>query len=102
MTKRLGLLSFLMLLVFPLSAAAEPRQVLLLHSFEREFAPFDAFTGNFRTELSKNSAVPVIFYEVSLQLARSNENPPEGPILDYMHAMLANQRLDLVVPIGGP
>jgi PAS domain S-box-containing protein len=102
MAKRLAWFSLLMLLALPLRVAAEPRQVLLLHSFEREFAPFDAFAGNFRTELSKNSPVPVDFYEVSLQLARSNEKPPEGPILDYMHAMFANRRLDLVVPIGGP
>jgi hypothetical protein len=102
MAKRPVWFSLLMLLALPLSVTAEPRQVLLLHSFEREFAPFDAFAGNFRTELSKNSPVPVDFYEVSLQLARSNEKPPEGPILDYMHAMFANRRLDLVVPIGGP
>ena len=101
MLKRLASFSFLILLALPLSVAAEPRQVLLLHSFERQFATFDTIVGNFRTELSKNSPVPVNFYEVSLQLARSNENPPEGPILDYMHAMFANRRLDLVVPIGG-
>jgi len=102
MAKHFASFSLLMLLAFPISVSAEPRHVLLLHSFEREFAPFDAFTRDFRAELSKNSPVPVIFYEVSLQLARSNEIPPEGPTLDYMHAMLANQRLDLVVPIGGP
>ena len=101
MAKRLAALSFLMLLALPLSVAAEPRQVLLLHSFEREFAPFDAFAGNFRAELTKNSPVPINFYEVSLQPVRSNENPQEKPILDYMHAMFANRRLDLVVPIGG-
>ena len=100
--KHLASLSFLMLLAFPLSAAAEPRQVLLLHSFERDHAPYDAFVGYFRTELTRNSPEPINFYDVSLQLARSLQNPPEGPILDYMHDMLANQPLDLVVTIGGP
>jgi len=102
MAKRLASFSLLMLLALPISVSAEPRQVLLIHSFEREFAPFDAFAGNFRTELSRNSPVPINFYEVSLQLAPSSENPQEEPILNYVHAMLANRRLDLVVPIGGP
>ena len=59
-------------------------------------------SGYFRAELSQNSPEPITFYEVSLQPVRSNENSQEKPILDYMHAMFANRRLDLVVPIGGP
>jgi len=86
MARRLASLTFLILLAFPLSAVAEPRQVLLLHSFEREFAPFDAFVGNFRAELTQNSSVPVNFYDVSLQL-RATEVPDEGLIELYAEAL---------------
>jgi PAS domain S-box-containing protein len=102
MAKHLASFSLLMLLAFPLSVSAGPRHVLLLHSYEREHAPYDAFVGNFRTELTRDSKEQIKFYDVSLQLAGSVENPPDGPVLDYMHAMLTDQRLDLMVTIGGP
>jgi PAS domain S-box-containing protein len=83
-------------------AGAEPRRVLLVHSFGREFAPFDTFSGNFRTELVRQAPQAVDIYEVSLESARFSDNPQEGPIVDYLLALFAGRRLNLVVPIGGP
>ena len=83
-------------------AAREPKRVLLLHSFDGQFPPFDHFTARFRGEVSRQSAEPIEFYEVSLQPARFAERPPEGPIADFVLAMFGEKRLDLVVSIGGP
>jgi hypothetical protein len=35
---------------------AEPKRVLLIHSFGREFEPFTTFSENFRSELARLSA----------------------------------------------
>ena len=50
------------------SAQTEPRHVLLLYSYEREFA-HTAFAGMFRPELTRSSAEPVDYIEVALQTA---------------------------------
>lgn len=81
---------------------AEPARVLLIHSFGRDFAPYDAFSGYFRTELARQSPRPIDFYEVALESARFRETLHEGPLVDYLRALFAGRRLDLVVPIGGP
>ncbi len=84
------------------AAAQEPRRVLLLHSFDGQYAPFDYVTASFRREMSRQSSERIEFYEVSLQPALSGEPTPEGPIVDYVAATFARHRLDLVVTIGGP
>lgn len=81
---------------------AEPRRVLLIHSFGRDFEPFSTFSGIFRTELASLSPEPVDFFEASLESARLGISPQEEPLVDYLRAQFARQRLDLVVPIGGP
>ena len=82
--------------------SAEPQRVLLINSFGREFSPYDAFAGHFRSELVRQSARPVDVYEVFLESARFSSDPQEGPIVDYLKAVFAGRRLDLIVPIGGP
>jgi PAS domain S-box-containing protein len=84
------------------AVGAEPRRVLLIHSFSRDFAPFNVVAGGFRTELVRQSPVPVDIYEVTLESARFPGTPREGPFLNYLLALFAGQRLDLVVPMGGP
>lgn len=81
---------------------AEPQRVLLIHSFGREFAPFDAFSAGFRAELVRQSSGPVDIYEVSLESARFRDPAQEAPFLDYLLALFTQRGPDLVVPIGGP
>src|SRR5262245_27031020 len=85
-------------------AAAQPaqRHVLLLYSYEREFAPHYAFAEIFRPELSQASPDPIDFIEVSLQAARVSQSPPEASIVNDLRSRFEGHRLDLVVPIGGP
>jgi signal transduction histidine kinase len=77
-------------------------RVLLLHSFGREFPPFSVFSEQFRTDLARQSPVVVDFYDVSLDSARFDQPPQDGPLVDYLLTLFAGRRLDLVVPIGGP
>ncbi|HEX7860963.1 MAG TPA: PAS domain-containing protein [Verrucomicrobiae bacterium] len=83
------------------AAPIEPRRVLLLHSFGREFAPFIAFSENFRTELSRNSPVPVDYFDFALVTARF-ENSEEGPFIAYLNSLFNERSVDLIVPMGGP
>jgi len=96
--------SSLLVLLFTAGSVtgAEPRRVLLINSFGREFAPYDAFAGNFRTELVRQSSQPVDIYEVSLESARFGPDSQHQPTADYLRAMFEGRRLDLIVPIGGP
>ena len=83
-------------------AQPEPRQVLLLYSYERDVASHNAFANMFRPELSRLFAEPIDFIEVSLQAARLNPSASEESIVNELRSTLPRRRLDLVVPIGGP
>jgi PAS domain S-box-containing protein len=97
---RVGLL--LLTLTTVCATAAGPRRVLLLHSYGRDFAPFNTIPGVFRAELVRQSQEPVDFYEASLESARFNDPSEEGPLVNYLRAVFQGRRLDLLVPIGGP
>lgn len=84
------------------AAQTEPRNVLLLNSFEREFSPQNVFGATLRTELARQFSAPINFFEVSLHPTPAIANPREGPIVDYLLATFADRRLDLVVSMGGP
>lgn len=82
--------------------AAESKQVLLLHSYGRDFAPFNTYSEAFRTELGQRMAGRVEFHDVALESALFGEEAAEEPLMDYLSALFRTRRLDLVVPIGGP
>ncbi len=82
-------------------AEAEPRQVLLLHSYERGAASH-AFATMFRTELSTSFGEPLDFIDVTLQALRLDPGASEESIVNQLRSTLPRRRLDLVVPIGGP
>jgi signal transduction histidine kinase/ABC-type uncharacterized transport system substrate-binding protein/ActR/RegA family two-component response regulator len=84
------------------SAADEPRRVLLLDSFEREFPPFDVFKSVFRSELVRRFSEPLTFSEVSVEPARYAQDPDEHSLLNYLLSTIKKQQLDLIVTIGGP
>ena len=84
------------------AVGAPAKQVLLLHSFGREFEPFKSFSEVFRTRLAEQLGEPVEFHDVPLESARFESGTPEGPLVDYLTALFAARRLDLVVTIGGP
>ena len=96
--------TLLFLLTWASVAATEtlPRQVLLLYSYEREFAPHVAFAKQFLPELSRTSTEPIDFIEVSLQPVRVSRSAPDDSMMNHVRAMLAGRQPDLVVPIGGP
>ena len=104
---RVGGLPIVLLLAAAAPAVAgpgteQPRHVLLLHSYEREFAPHGLLAEIFQKELNRRSPQPVNFFDVSLQPARSSHNPEDWPTVEYLLSTFAGQRLDLIVTFGGP
>jgi signal transduction histidine kinase len=84
------------------TAFAEPRRVLLLHSFGPFFEPWSAVAGRFREELTRRSPNAIDLYEASLETARFAQPPDEAPLVDYLRALFAERNLDLVVAMGAP
>ncbi|MEO8833975.1 MAG: hypothetical protein ABI407_17270 [Bradyrhizobium sp.] len=82
-------------------AFSEPKRVLLLHSFGRDFAPWSEYARTFREELNRQSSDPIDLYEASLATARFPDEE-EGPFVEYLRALFTKHRLDLVVAIGSP
>lgn len=83
------------------AAHTEPRHVLLLYSYEREFHGH-AFAGLFRSDLTRSSSEPIDFIEVALQPLPSTGAEAGEATVDDIRATFGHKRLDLVVPIGGP
>jgi signal transduction histidine kinase len=90
-------------LLFAMTGAAfsEPKRVMLLHSFGRDFAPWNEYARTIREELGKQSKEPVDIFEASLATARFAEDE-EGPFVDYLRALFIKRQLDLVIAIGAP
>jgi signal transduction histidine kinase len=83
------------------TAFAEPRRVLLLHSFGAHFEPWSAVAERFREEFTRR--LPAVdLYEASLEMARLAQPTEEAPLVDYIRALFAGRDLDLVVAVGAP
>jgi signal transduction histidine kinase len=89
-------------LACPAAAAAEPKQVMLLHSFGRDFKPWSEYARTIRMELSQQSPWPLDITEHSLVTARSPDEDPEVPFVEYLRALSAKRSPDIIVSIGAP
>ena len=84
------------------AAAAEPKRVMLLHSFGRDFKPWSEYAKSIRAELDRQSPWRLDITDHSLVSARSSDEDPEAPFVEYLRALFAKQPLDLIVSIGAP
>ncbi|HEX4568034.1 MAG TPA: ATP-binding protein [Vicinamibacterales bacterium] len=82
-------------------AGGPPRHVLLLYSYEREFAS-EAFAKRFRADLTRESSAPIDFIEVALQPTPTSKREPDEVIVEDLRSTFDGRHLDLVVPMGGP
>src|SRR5215471_19412989 len=80
--------------------AADPKHVLIIHSYGRDFAPYDEITSVFRSELARISTVPISFAEANLDAGRKASREEEGAFLDYLRTRFAGGAPDVVVTIG--
>ncbi len=90
-------------LIFSANAsAAEPKRVLLIHSFGSGTPPFTVESTAFETELVEKMGERVDLDEVSLDMARYADRDMQEAIVDYLQKRKAKWRPDLVVTVGSP
>ena len=82
--------------------AAESKRVMLLHSFGRDFKPWSEYARTIRIELDRQSPWPLDIIEHSLVTARSPDEDPEVPFVEYLRALSAKRPPDIIVSIGAP
>jgi signal transduction histidine kinase/ABC-type uncharacterized transport system substrate-binding protein len=97
-----GIVSLLTLFACATAWAAEPKRVMLLHSFGRDFKPWSEYARSIRTELDQQSPWPLDFTEHSLPMARSSDESPDAPFVEYLRALHSTRPLDLIVSLGTP
>ena len=84
------------------AATAEPKRVLMLHSFGRDFKPWSEYARTIRAELDRQSPWPLEIAEHSLMTARSSDDHSEAPFVEYLRALHAKRPVDLIVSLGAP
>jgi signal transduction histidine kinase len=97
-----GVAAAIVLLVMLDAAAAQPKRVLLLHSFGRDFKPWSDYAHAIRSELNRQSPWPLDLTEHALVTARSSDENPEPAFVEYLRALHAKNPPDLIVSIGAP
>lgn len=102
MRHRRSWLAFVLALVAAGAVHAAPKRVLILHSFGRDFAPFDTMSSVFRTELALQSAEPIEFYEASIETARFSEVGNDAQLMAYLRTLFAGRKLDLIFTVVEP
>lgn len=82
--------------------AAEPKRILLIHSYGRDFSPWNDYARAMRPELDRQIKATLDVYEVTLASARYADEPVEESFAEYLRSLFASRPLDLVITIGGP
>jgi ABC-type uncharacterized transport system substrate-binding protein len=84
------------------ATAAEPKRVLLLHSFGWNFQAEDAFGDYLRTDLAEKSPYPLDPYEVLLEIARFSDGERDEAFAGYLRALFATHPPDLIITLVSP
>jgi signal transduction histidine kinase/ABC-type uncharacterized transport system substrate-binding protein len=84
------------------ATAAEPKRVLLLHSFGWNFQAEDAFGDYLRTDLAEKSPYLLDRYEVLLEIARFSDGERDEAFAGYLRALFATHPPDLIITLVSP
>jgi signal transduction histidine kinase len=94
--------------LFVPAALAQPsppsgsKDVLVLHSFGRDFMPWSEYAKAIRLELERQSPWPIDIQDHALVTARSADDNPEAAFVTYLQALYSEHPPDLIVSIGAP
>ncbi|WP_262047208.1 sensor histidine kinase [Bradyrhizobium sp. Bra78] len=92
--------------MLPAAASSEPRgqpkRVLMLHSFGRDFRPWSEYARTIRADLQQQSPWPIDLQEHTLLTARFNDPGPEAPFVAYLRSLYRDNPPDIVMSIGAP
>lgn len=94
--------TWLALCEYSFAQATGPKRILIVHSFGRDFAPYDAITSAFRSELAKALPNSIALLETTLDAGREVTKEEEQAFLEYLRARFSSAEPDLVITIGPP
>lgn len=80
----------------------QPRRVLLLHSFGRDFLPWSEYARSIKTNLEQRSPWPLDVQEHTLLTARFTAPGPERPFVEYLRSLYQGHPPDILMSVGGP
>ncbi len=80
----------------------EPKRILLLHSFGRDFLPWSEYARSIKKNFEQRSPWPLDIQEHTLLTARLTAPGPEGPFVEYLRSLYQGRPPDIVMSIGGP
>jgi signal transduction histidine kinase len=92
----------LLAVLVPGGAAWAAPRVLVLHSFGRDFGPFQVVSAELRSELARISDRPFELVDAALETVLFEEPRADDPVLSYLNAIHADRPVDLLVTIGSP
>jgi signal transduction histidine kinase len=81
---------------------AEPKRVLMLHSFGPRFKPWSDYEQSIRSEISRRWQKPVDFVDQSLVNARLEDENSEALFAEFLRALYTSRPVDLIIAIGAP
>jgi len=84
------------------SSRGDPKRVLMLHSFGRDFRPWSTFALSIKAEFERQSPWPLDIREHGLLTARFSNPEPETAFADYLRSLSAGRPPDIVLSIGAP
>ena len=87
-------------LASPTPAAAQPKNVLVLHSFGLGVEPFRSAAAAFRDTMAREWGEPISLHEVPLDLPGSDDAEAQEAFATFLERRLAGRPPDLVVPVG--
>ena len=83
-------------------ADGEPKRVLMLQSFGLHFKPWTDYAEIFRSEMNRQSKVPIDFQDHTLLTARLADDKSDEPFIDYLRSLYLQNPPDLIVALGAP
>jgi signal transduction histidine kinase len=83
-------------------AAAEPKQVVVLHSYGQNFRPWSDYARALRQELDRQSPWPLDIHDFSVIAARNRDENAENEFAEYLRTLYAGHSPDIIVAFGAP
>src|SRR6267378_24471 len=91
-----------LLMLVRVVTAAEPKTIVVLHSYGQNFKPWSEYSKALRQELERRSSWPLIIDDFSVTTARISDENVEREFAEYLSALFVHRSPDLVVAFGAP
>lgn len=82
--------------------AAEPKRIVVLHSYGQNFKPWSAYAKALRQELDRQSPWPLDVQDFSVITARNRNEDAEAQFTAYLNALFSGRAPDIIVALGAP